>query len=159
MEGGSPEPGVACRGASEADPDALTGRRVFAFLEAGDDRVLGPAIEAVRGGGCLVLVFTTQMPIGVACGIPYQPAIAPAWQTSEAVGREFVCRALAHVPDDVPVTTVCASGSVQATLAKLLRRISPDLVFVSRRLTAFRCRKLADARIALVDRAGRARIA
>ncbi len=139
---------------------ALSGRRVFAFLEGGDDRVLDPAIEAVRsGGGTLVLVCTAPMPIGVACGIPYQPALAPGWQSGEELSREVICRALARVPDDIPVTTVCAGQSLRASLARLLCRVHPDLVFVCRRRTAARCRRIADVRVALVDRAGRARLA
>ena len=140
--------------------EGLSGRRVFAFLERGDDRVLTPAIEAVRsGGGTLVLVCTAPMPIGVACGIPYQPALAPAWHSAEDLSREVICQALSRVPEDVPVTTMCAGKSLRTSLARLLCRVHPDLVFVSRRRTAARCRRLADARIALVDRAGRTRLA
>lgn len=138
----------------------LTGRRVFAFLEGGDDRVLEPAIEAVRsGGGCLVLVGTAPTAMGVACGLPYQPALAPSGASGCELASEALCRAVARVPEDVPVTTVCATEPVAAVMARLLARISPDLVFVSRRRTAARCRRLADARVALVDRGGRARLA
>lgn len=138
----------------------LSGRRVFAFLEGGDDRVLGPAIEAVRsGGGCLVLVGTAPSALPVSCGIPYQAAPMPPGPSGEELASEALCRAVARVPADIPVTTVCAKGSCAAAMARLLCRVHPDLVFVSRRRTAARCRRLADARVALVDRGGHTRLA
>jgi hypothetical protein len=139
---------------------ALSGRRIFAFLEGGDERVLDPAIAAAReGGGRLVLVATAPMPIGVACGNPYGPALAPHWQSDEEFSREVICRALSRVPADIPVTTVCAGQCIQRSLARMLCHVHPDLVFVSRRRTAGRCRRLTGARVCRIDAGGRARFA
>lgn len=105
-------------------------RDVLVVVDATPDarEALTQAIDLARREHSRLTLITVErrLPacayLGVAAALPL---VIPA---AEAEARELMCKALAQVPDDVPVTTVLATPPIRQALMMQIKRGGHDLV-------------------------------
>ena len=118
----------------------MTARRVLALLECrpSDDAVFERALELVSGsGGYLSLVVVAPRPWRL-----FNPGllVAPCVSTDElrAIAVDTLARAVALVPDDVPLLTAVEAGCPIAVIRRRVAAAAHDVVVVGRRRVRLR---------------------
>jgi nucleotide-binding universal stress UspA family protein len=110
-------------------------RDVLVVVDATSDarEALSQAIDLAQRERSRLTLITVEkrLPacayLGVAAALPL---IIPA---AEAEARQIMCTALAHVPADVPVTTVLAAPPLRQALMTQITRGGHDLVVIGAR--------------------------